>query len=228
MGTSSVGVPRRRGGARAFRWFAIVALVAGLGVAIALRVGSSGTAPQVVAIPPDLFAGFVDDLGRPVSGRSAGKKYRLIEFGYTHCPDVCPLTLVAVRTALRDLGPLADRLEPVFVTVDPERDSVEVLHRHVSAFDPRIRAYRGDEMALNRLCERLKLQYWRETNPPGVSGYGISHSAILVLLRSDGTVSARIHFDENPVVLARSIVSAVKGAEAGVHAGGDSAGREAR
>jgi protein SCO1/2 len=209
------------------RRFATVALAAGLSVAIGLRIGSSGTTPQAVAIPPDLFAGFIDDLGRPVTGRSPGKKYRLIELGYTHCPDVCPLTLVAVRTALRDLGPLADRLEPVFVTVDPDRDSVEVLRRHVSAFDSRIRAYRGDEKALDRVCERLHLQYWRETNPPGVSGYGMSHSAIVVLLRDDGRVPARIHFDEDPRVLARSIVSAVKDAEAGERLGGDSVGRDA-
>ena len=226
MGISSGGMPQRRGAARAFRWFAIVTLVGGLGVASALRIGSAGTAPQAAAIPPDLFAGFIDDLGRPVSGQSFGKKYRLIEFGYTQCPDVCPLTLVAVRTALRDLGPLVDRLEPVFVTVDPERDSVEVLHRHVSAFDPRIRAYRGDEKALDRVCERLQLRYWRETNPPGVSGYGVSHSAILVLLRHDGTMSARIHFEEDPAVLARSIVLAVKGAESRARPGGDSAGRK--
>jgi len=227
MTASRRRLPERRRGVRVLRWIAIVALSAGLGVVVAMRIGSSATPPQPAAMPTDLFAGFVDDLGRPVSGRSAGKKYRLIEFGYTHCPDVCPLTLVAVRTALRDLGPLADRLEPVFVTVDPERDSVEVLHRHVSAFDPRIRAYRGDEKALDRVCERLQLRYWRETNPPGVSGYGISHSAILVLLRDDGKVSARIHFDEDPGVLARSIVSAVKGAESGARPGGDSAGREA-
>jgi protein SCO1/2 len=199
----------------------MVALAGGLVVAVALRIGSAGPPPPAAARPSDLFAGFVNDRGRPVTGESSGKQYRLIELGYTHCPDICPLTLVAVRMALRDLGPAAERLEPVFVTVDPERDTLEVLHRHVGAFDPRIRAYRGDETALDRVCERLQLQYWREANPPGVGGYGMSHSAILVLLRRDGQVSARIHFDEDPAVLARSIVSAVRAAESGARSGGD-------
>jgi len=228
MGTSAGEVPQRRGGARALRWIAIIALVAGLAVAAALRPVPSGSALQVAAAAPNLFAGFTDDLGRPVLGQTAGKKYRLIEFGYTHCPDVCPLTLVAVRTALRTLGPLADRVEPVFVTVDPERDSVEVLHRHVSAFDPRIRAYRGDQKALDRLCTRLQLRYWREPDAPGSNGYGMSHSATLVLLRNDGIVPERIHYIEDPAVLAESIVSAVHSAESGARPGGDSATREAR
>lgn len=228
MGTSTGEVSQRRGGARTLRWAAIIALVAGLAVAVALRPVPSGSAPQVAVAAPNLFAGFIDDLGRPVLGQTAGKKYRLIEFGYTHCPDVCPLTLVAVRTALRALGPLADQVEAVFVTVDPERDSIEVLHRHVSAFDPRIRAYRGDQKALDRLCTRLQLRYWREPDGPGSNGYGMSHSATLVLLRSDGAVSERIHFSEDPAVLAESIVSAVNSAETGARPGGDSAGREAR
>ncbi|MCX7056224.1 MAG: SCO family protein, partial [Proteobacteria bacterium] len=95
-----------------------------------------------------------------------------------------------------------------------DRDSIETLHRHVQAFDPRIRGYRGNGSALDRICSALELHYWREQSPRSTAGYGMSHSAILVLLRRDGSVASRILFDENPSVLSQSIVAAVRNAGA--------------
>jgi cytochrome oxidase Cu insertion factor (SCO1/SenC/PrrC family) len=75
----------------------------------------------------ELLEGFVDDLGRPVSDHLPGRPYRLVVFGYTSCPDVCPLTLVAVHRALVTLADEA-------AAVDPDRDSVQKIHDYVSAF----------------------------------------------------------------------------------------------
>jgi len=157
----------------------------------------------------EFLSGFVDDLGHRVNHLSLQRPLRLVFFGYTSCPDVCPLTLAAVHQALEALGPQADRIDPVFVTVDPGRDSVARLHSYVSAFDPRIRGYRAEPRQLDRLVRRLQVHYERE-EIPGSSDYGVSHTATLFLLDRDGRLLARIYHYTDPSALSDEIQSAVR------------------
>jgi len=81
--------------------------------------------------------------GHTVTDRDFRGKYLLVYFGYTYCPDVCPTTLNAVAGALDKLGSTADRLQPLFITVDPRRDTPEVIKQYTAAFSPRLLGLTG-------------------------------------------------------------------------------------
>jgi len=97
-------------------------------------------------------------------------------FGYTHCPDVCPTTLAALAEAMKALGPDADRVQVLFVTVDPERDTPALLAQYVPAFDPRFLGLYGDAEATARTAREFKIIYQKV---PGSSAgtYTMDHSA---------------------------------------------------
>lgn len=97
-------------------------------------------------------------------------------FGYTHCPDVCPTTLAQLSQVMKALGPDADRVQVLFVTVDPERDTPAVLSQYVTAFDPRFLGLYGDAEATRRAAKEFKVFYEKhEGAAPGE--YSVDHSA---------------------------------------------------
>jgi protein SCO1 len=100
-------------------------------------------------------------------------KVVVVFFGFTHCPDVCPTTLADVSQALKQLGPDAQRVQVVFVTVDPERDTKEVLSKYFTAFDPRFVGLYGDAAATQRAAKEFKVYY--EKRKTGDS-YSVDHS----------------------------------------------------
>ena len=182
----------------------------GLCASVAMGLLTASLAGVAAANPAASSQGFVDDLGHAVDEGSTHKPLQLVVFGYTSCPDVCPLTLVAVHRALVALGPQAAKIDPVFVTVDPERDTLAVLHQYVEAFDGRIRGYRGDADTLAQFAARLHVRYWRESTGPKPDDYGMSHTAALFVLTPDGRVAARIEQSSNPEFLTSSLVTAMQ------------------
>ena len=95
-------------------------------------------------------------------------------FGFTHCPDVCPTTLADIAGVMKQLGSDADRVQVLFVTLDPERDTPETLRGYVSAFDPRFIALRGDAAATQRVAKDFKIYY--EKRKQGDT-YSVDHSS---------------------------------------------------
>lgn len=121
-------------------------------LALALGVLVAGVPPQAHAqvsdeIPIDRAAygpfSLVDHAGRRVSDADYRGRFLLVFFGYTFCPDVCPTELQVIATALRALGKAAARVQPIFITLDPERDSGEVLARYVRHIHPRLLGLSG-------------------------------------------------------------------------------------
>jgi cytochrome oxidase Cu insertion factor (SCO1/SenC/PrrC family) len=112
-------------------------------------------------------------------------KFVLLYFGYAFCPDVCPTDLAAMAQAIRTLGKEGDKLLPVFVTLDPERDTQELLRNYVAAFHPRFVALRGTEDEVRRVATAYKV-YFEKVKPPGSSAYLIDHMAFVFLLDRDG------------------------------------------
>jgi protein SCO1 len=98
----------------------------------------------------------------------------VVFFGFTHCPDVCPTTLADMAGVMKSLGPDADRVQMVFITVDPERDTPETLAQYVHAFDPRFIALRGDLPATQRVAKDFKIYF--EKRKEGDT-YSVDHSA---------------------------------------------------
>jgi protein SCO1 len=126
--------------------------------------------------------------GARVTDRDFHGRYVLIYFGYTSCPDVCPTTLEAVTDAMRRLGPRADRLQPLFITVDPARDTPAVVHRYVEAFGAQVeREYR-----IRSMIDRERSR----------SGYAVDHTAVLLLLGPDGRYLAPLPADESGQAIA--------------------------
>ena len=113
-------------------------------------------------------------------------------FGFTQCPDVCPTTLADLAGVLKALGPDAERVQVLFVTLDPERDTPEVLGRYVSAFDPRFIALRGDLPATQRVAKDFKIFF--EKRKQGAS-YTIDHSAQSYVIDAQGRLRLLVRQD---------------------------------
>ncbi|MDR3445905.1 MULTISPECIES: SCO family protein [Dyella] len=134
---------------------------------------------------PDLDFHLVDDQGKNVSGQDYRGKVVLLYFGYTHCPDVCPLTLAQLHVVMQRLGPLADGARILFVSVDPARDTPEVMHAYVNAFDPRAIGLSGSPREIEALSKRYRSAFTRE--PDRADGqYEVSHSSAIYVFDANG------------------------------------------
>jgi protein SCO1/2 len=134
---------------------------------------------------PDLDFKLTDDSGKAVTGADYRGKVVLLYFGYTHCPDVCPLTLAQLHVVMQRLGPLADGARILFVSVDPARDTPAVMHAYVKAFDPRAVGLSGSARAVEALSKRYRSAFTRE--PSSVDGaYEVSHSSAIYVFDRDG------------------------------------------
>ena len=134
---------------------------------------------------PDLDFRLTDDHGKAVTGADYRGKVVLLYFGYTHCPDVCPLTLAQLHVVMQRLGPLADGARILFVSVDPARDTPAVMHAYVNAFDPRAVGLTGDARATEALSKRYRSAFTRE--PGSADGsYEVSHSSAIYVFDRDG------------------------------------------
>lgn len=122
---------------------------------------------------------------RPRTLQDFSGKLVIVFFGYTHCPDVCPLTLADTAQALKALGGDADRVQVLFVTVDPERDTREVLAKYVPAFNSRFLGLYGDEQATRRAAQEFKVFYQKNTGSRP-DNYTVDHSAQSFVLDTKG------------------------------------------
>jgi protein SCO1/2 len=134
---------------------------------------------------PDLQFQLTDDNGKPASAADFRGKVVLLYFGYTHCPDVCPLTLAQLHATLQKLGKPADDVRILFVSVDPARDTPAVLHAYVNAFDKRAVGLTGSPGAIEALSKRYRSAFTRE--PSGAGGnYEVTHSSAIYVFDRAG------------------------------------------
>jgi len=124
--------------------------------------------------------------GRNVTDASFPGNWLLIYFGYTACPDECPTALNAVAAALAELGPVAAKVQPIFVTVDPKRDTPQILTDYVKAFDPRILGLYGSPEEIAAAAKAFHVYY--AVRPLGNGEYAIDHSSYIYVVNSHGRV----------------------------------------
>jgi protein SCO1 len=124
--------------------------------------------------------------GGAVTDRSFPGKWLLVYFGYTFCPDACPTALNALATALDELGPLAAGVQPIFITVDPERDTAQVVADYVKAFDPRIVGLTGAPEQIAAAAKEFRVYY--KVRPLGNNEYAIDHSSFIYVMNPRGQV----------------------------------------
>jgi protein SCO1/2 len=137
----------------------------------------------------------VDDTGAQVSEADLKGKPTVMYFGYTFCPEVCPTTLTDLVQWMQMIGRDADRLNYVFVTVDPERDTPKVMHDYVSAFDPRIRGLTGTSEQIAKVTKEYGVYYKRISTSDG--GYVMDHSAVLYMMDQNVRFVGVIRYQED-------------------------------
>jgi protein SCO1/2 len=120
---------------------------------------------------------------RRTLGDFKGKVVALF-FGFTHCPDVCPTTLVEMANVMKELGSDSGRLQVLCVSIDPERDTAEVLKRYVPAFHPSFLGLTGNADEIARVAKEFKIYYQKQKLPSG--GYTMDHSAGTYILDGEG------------------------------------------
>ena len=126
-----------------------------------------------------------DQNGRAVTDANFRGRFLLVYFGYTNCPDVCPTTLATIARALDTLGPRASRVVPLFVTVDPARDSARVLKQYLSAFGPRFVGLTGSPDAIRKVAGEYRVFFRKE--PGATAGsYAVDHSSTIYLIGPEG------------------------------------------
>ena len=108
----------------------------------------------------------------------------LLYFGYTYCPDACPTDLARIARAVRSLGPLASQVQPIFVTLDPDRDTAALLRDYAAAFDERLVALRGTNDETRRIATAFKIYYEKRRLEDG--SYLVDHAAFTFLLDREG------------------------------------------
>lgn len=133
-----------------------------------------------------------DHSGKRVSDADYRGRHMLISFGYTFCPDVCPTALTTMAAALDQLGPeLADKVVPIFVTVDPERDTPEALGEYVVNFHPAMVGLSGTSEDIAAVAKAFRVYFAKAEQPDGP--YLMDHSSIIYFMGPDGTF--RTHFN---------------------------------
>ena len=122
--------------------------------------------------------------GREVTDAVYRGKWLLVYFGYTSCPDVCPTTLLRMGQALQSLGPLADKVQPIFITLDPARDTRPRLSRYMAAFDSRLVGLRGDAEQIREAAHEFHVYY--RLRSLGNGEYTVDHSSFLYVVDPQG------------------------------------------
>ena len=136
-----------------------------------------------------------DPNGRSVTSEEFYGRFQLIAFGYTYCPDICPTTLVEMAAVLKALGDKAERLQAIFITVDPERDTGKVMKTYTEFFDPRILGLTGPLALTRRAAENFKIRYAKVAESGSTPGnYAVDHSAGMILLSPEGEFIKKFAF----------------------------------
>lgn len=148
----------------------------------------------------------MDSNGRAVSNEDFPGRFQLISFGYTFCPDICPTTLAEMALVMSHLGSDAERLQPVFITVDPERDTAKVLRTYVTFFHPRMIGLRGSPALIRRAADNFRVRY-EKVREPGAppEEYAVDHSAGMFLLGPDGSYIRKFAYGVPPAEIGDGI-----------------------
>ncbi len=130
-------------------------------------------------------------------------KVVMVFFGFTHCPDVCPTTLAEMAQVMRELGPDAEKVQVLFITVDPERDTPEVLRQYVPSFHASFLGLHGDADAIARTAKGFKVFYQKQALPGG--GYSVDHSAGTYIYDREGRLRLYASYGRGAAALLHDI-----------------------
>lgn len=145
-----------------------------------------------------------DHNGKPRSLADFRGQVVVLFFGFTHCPDVCPTTLAELAGAVKKLGPAGQEVQVLLVTVDPQRDTPELLAKYVTAFDSRFLALRGSADETARVAKEFKVIYQKVAGP-GAENYAMDHSAGSYVFDRQGRLRLYVGYGRGADVFAHDI-----------------------
>ena len=170
---------------------AIAAAVAATGFAV-MRPDQIPSHQAVYRGDADIRSEFtlINHEGQTVTQDDYKGRWQLVFFGFTHCPDICPTTLAYIGSVLDQLGNDAGQVAPLFVTVDPERDTPEVLKDYVANFHPRLVGLTGSKAQVAAVAEAFKVYHEKLLNEAAPDGYAMAHAGHIYLMDPDGRFEA--------------------------------------
>jgi protein SCO1/2 len=147
----------------------------------------------------------IDQDGRRVTEKDFLGKYILVFFGYTYCPDICPTELQVMSAALDQMGPEAGRIQPIFVSIDPARDTPEVLKAYVANFGPRLIGLTGSPEEVAAIAKAYRVYYAKAGNGSTATDYLMDHSSIIYLMGPDGRFVKHMPYTTDAAKLATEL-----------------------
>jgi protein SCO1/2 len=154
--------------------------------------GGSGPGPSAIGGPFTLTG----QDGKPLTAQDLKGKPLLVFFGYTHCPDICPTTLFELSEILHAMGKDADRINALFITVDPDRDTPAVMKDYLSSFDPHLRGATGTQQQIDVVEKEYRV--YAKKVPTKDGDYSMDHSAVVYLMDKDGRFVAPFNLKRRP------------------------------
>lgn len=181
---------------------AMLGLALGVAAALSLQ-GSLGpfAPPRPLSTGTALIGGpfrLVDHTGKQVTDQDFRGRHMLVYFGFTHCPDVCPTGLNTMTVALNALGQKAERITPLFITLDPERDTPELLAQYVKSFHPRFVGLTGTPENVAQVVKAYKVAAKKVPSEPPGSGYTFDHSSVIYWMDENGQFVAPFTHGSTP------------------------------
>lgn len=185
-------------------------------VAASLTYALPGCSPAAPAKPAVTFQGqdvsgslniqdftLTDHHGQPRKLSEFRGKAVAVYFGYTHCPDVCPTTLAELAQSMRELGPQAEQVQVLFITIDPARDTLDLLKSYAPAFDPRFIGLTGSPEHIAKTAGQFRALYRRQDGANG--DYTMDHSAGAYLLDREGTLRVNVPYGSGAAVFTHDL-----------------------
>jgi protein SCO1/2 len=195
---------------------AVMGAVAGISLGLILPARQPAGLAALTWLPEPRVIGefeLLDHTGRPFDLQRLRGRWSLLFFGFTHCPDVCPSALYDLNQVSEQLPRPPDGAEPlhqvVFISVDPERDTPEVLSRYVAHFNPEFTGVSGSPEQLAALSAQLGIAFQVEEHAPGAEQYGVVHSSSIVLTDPAGHLRGAFTAPLDAAAMARDLATLI-------------------
>lgn len=192
---------------RVLVWGVAAAALVALLLTLAGERGMLGNSPNSPKQAVEIGGAFnlVNGDGEAVTEADFGSDYLLVSFGFTSCPDVCPTALQSIGQAMDVLGPEGDQLQPLFITLDPERDTPDVVGEYATAFHPKLIGLTGSATQVAGAAGAYRVYYAKVPTPDDELAYTIDHSAYIYLMGPDGAYLTHFSHNSSPEDIATGV-----------------------
>lgn len=151
----------------------------------------------------------IDQHGNPFTQENLMGRYSLVYFGFTFCPAICPMELQRINVVLKTLGEDGGGIQPVFITIDPARDTQKIMGAYVAQFNPRLIGLTGTQKQVDEVLKAYRV-YARKVEDPNMSDYTMDHSSYLYLIGPDGKIDVFFGPGDKPSDIADKIRTRIK------------------